>query len=586
MALSSSLVSLGIFVAIYALLALGLNVKYGFTGLLDIGHVTFYLIGAYTTALLVAPPPEQVQFADYVLGWGLSWPVATAIGVVVAAVAGMIVALPAIRLREDYLAITVLGFSVIAQRVVQNESWLANGPRAMRGYPVPLAQYFAMPRSGQEEFVLFTGVARLLLPTVSITFYVDEIIFGLLVAILWTVAAYGLATVAEFDSVTSTRDRLVHGVLAVTLLGVGYWAARRAVAEGGVRLRPAVGAGLAVGLVATVAGILASGSSDVVIFAFMGLLSTYSWLFLGFVVARRYADVDRTGALYGLAMALGLLGALVPLVLLGGGGGDFLSSVGLVLTLGLLVAYVYGGYYFGANWDRLGPGTSFIRVVGLGAIWLFLLRYYVLSIISPLKAGRLSDVVITEVQNVLWLVRFGSGGVTFGYLRFQLVLFVGLVGAVYYLSETTVKSPFGRVLKAIRDDEDAASALGKNTFSYKVQSMMLGSAMAGLAGALIAINFGSLKFLMFAPRVTFTAFLMVIIGGTANNRGVVLGAAVFWLFQVATTDIKAFFPSNAAARLSALRLAVIGALLIVILYYRPGGILGEEETALEEYQHE
>lgn len=577
MALSSSLVSLGIFVAIYALLALGLNVKYGFTGLLDIGHVTFYLIGAYTTALLVAPPSSTVQFADYMLGWSLSWPLATAIGVAVAAIAGMIVALPAIRLREDYLAITVLGFSVIAQRVVQNERWLANGPRAMRGYPVPLSEYFPMPQPGTEPFALFTGAGRLVFPRIPIEFFVDEVVFGLLVAVLWTIASYWLARIGTVRSATTYREWAVHLLLAVTTLGVGYWAARRAAGNRASARAPLL-AGVVTGVLATATAVLVGG--HIALFAFLGAFSVFTWLFAAIVVADRYVDVGWRAALLGLALALGLLATVVPLVYVGGT--DLLRTVGLVLTLGALGAYVYGAYRLGTNWESVAIEAGFVHVVGMAAIWLFLLRYYVLSMIGPVTSDGIVAALTQSIQNVVWLLRWTNQGVTFGYSRFQLVLFVGLVGAVYYLAETTVTSPFGRVLKAVRDDENAATALGKNTFAYKVQAMMLGSGMAGLAGALIAINFGALKYLMFAPRVTFTAFLMVIIGGTANNRGAILGAAVFWVFQSATTDLKGFFPSSAAARISALRLAVIGALLIVILYYRPGGVMGEEETAVED----
>ena len=128
MALSSSLVSLGIIVGIYAILALGLNIKFGYAGLLDIGHVAFYLTGAYVTALLVLPPASEQAFTTYILGWSWPWLPAIAAGTLVAGLLGMLVALPAIRLREDYLAIAVLGISVILKRIVQSEGWLANGP--------------------------------------------------------------------------------------------------------------------------------------------------------------------------------------------------------------------------------------------------------------------------------------------------------------------------------------------------------------------------------------------------------------------------------------------------------------------------
>ena len=92
MALSSSLVTLGIFVGIYGLLALGLNLKFGYNGLLDIGHVAFYLIGAYTAALLVAPASSSQQFIEYVLGLNLPWVVAIPAAMLVSGLVGMLVA--------------------------------------------------------------------------------------------------------------------------------------------------------------------------------------------------------------------------------------------------------------------------------------------------------------------------------------------------------------------------------------------------------------------------------------------------------------------------------------------------------------
>lgn len=583
MALSSSLVSLGILVGIYALLAIGLNIKFGFGGLLDIGHVTFFLIGAYSVALLVAPPPAGGISQTYILGWEMPWIFAALIAIVFAGIVGMIIALPAIRLREDYLAITVLGFSVIARRVIQNEGWLANGPRSLRGYSTPLSQYFPIPESGSESFTVFAWLGELVPIDVVVTAPIDEIIFGAIVFVLWAVAAYLIATTLNARSPTTRRDWVIHGVFAVLSLGIGYLAARWA-KRGGSRPSfgpPLVGGAIA-GVVATAA--ISVGPPALVLQVFLGVYSVLTWVLGVAVLARRYEDVHSRDALYGFGIAMGFFVTLLPLIVLGGGGGDLLSSAGLFLSIGLVSAFIYVMYYLGTNWDTYGSTASYVRVLGITALWLFALRYFVLALVTPFKQNGVVNAVDQLSQNVLWMIRYAAAGPQFGYDRFVFVLTLGLVAGVYLLAETTVKSPFGRVLKAIREDENVATALGKNTFSYKVQAMILGSAFAGLAGVMLALHRGTLTYIMFRPRVTFWVFLMVIIGGVANNRGVILGAVIFWGFRQITVDIRGYFPSDASARLAALRIALIGALLIVILYYRPEGIWGEERMAMEEVE--
>jgi len=570
MALSSSLVSLGTIVGIYALLALGLNVKFGYTGLLDIGHVAFYLVGAYVTALLVLPPAETQQFATYVLGLNWPWLPAIAVGVVAAAVTGLLVALPAIRLREDYLAIVVLGVSVILQRVVQSEGWLANGPGSLRGFSLPFRTAFPLP--GET--------------------LVSAVLFGAVVFVLWSVATYLLARLVVRPAGTVPPDRtevdggvgtgrlrrgLVDGALAVSTLGVGYWAARRATRRSEQPdARYVLLAGLIAGVVAGGAAYVGGGMADAVALVFLGLMSVFTWLFGGVTVARRYRDLSLGDFAIALGLAVAFVVAFVPLVVTSGSGQP--GTLGLAATIGLLVVFLYATYYFGVNWDRLGTGAGFVRIVGVGAIWLFCLRYFVMANVTPWMTGGLDAVLDNTYQNLLWLLKFNAAGPVFDYARFLLVLTVASVAIGYYVMETTVGSPFGRVLKAVREDEDVAEALGKNTFAFKVQSMMLGSALAGFAGGLTVLYFKSLVHTMFAPRVTFIAFLMVIIGGAANNRGVVLGAVIYWAFQKGTADIAGFFPPAARASVQALRLATIGALLIIILYYRPEGIWGERAS--------
>jgi branched-chain amino acid transport system permease protein len=103
-----------------------------------------------------------------------------------------------------------------------------------------------------------------------------------------------------------------------------------------------------------------------------------------------------------------------------------------------------------------------------------------------------------------------------------------VVAAFYWVFMRTGGSPFGRVLKAIREDENVAKALGKNTNRFKIKSFMLGCGLMGLAGVFYAIYFlGSVNPTAFMPRFTFFIWIALIIGGAGSNTGSVLGAALF-----------------------------------------------------------
>ncbi len=161
------------------------------------------------------------------------------------------------------------------------------------------------------------------------------------------------------------------------------------------------------------------------------------------------------------------------------------------------------------------------------------------------------------------------------YLLFYAVIVSLLLFICYSISEKIINSPFGRALKGIRDDEDAVAALGKDTFQVKVKSFMVGSGMAGVSGALFAHYIAFISPDMFLPSLTFSVWTMMVIGGAANNQGVIIGAVLVQIFERGTRFIKDFLvlpidPSN-------LRIIIIGLLLILFILYRPDGIMRERK---------
>jgi ABC-type branched-subunit amino acid transport system permease subunit len=146
-----------------------------------------------------------------------------------------------------------------------------------------------------------------------------------------------------------------------------------------------------------------------------------------------------------------------------------------------------------------------------------------------------------------------------------------------------VRTPWGRVLRAIREDEDAAASLGKNVFAYKLQVLALGSGLAGIAGLFYAWQFSFFSPADFQPLLTFFAWMIVILGGLGRVWSVPVGSLVFG-FLFAGTRFLDFAPLSYldSAERAYLRLIVIGLVIIGLVLWRPQGILGRrEEMVLE-----
>jgi ABC-type branched-subunit amino acid transport system permease subunit len=145
------------------------------------------------------------------------------------------------------------------------------------------------------------------------------------------------------------------------------------------------------------------------------------------------------------------------------------------------------------------------------------------------------------------------------------------------------RTPWARVLRAIREDEDAAKSLGKNVFAYRLQALALGSGLAGLAGCFYAWQFSFFSPGDFAPLLTFFAWMIVILGGLGRFFAVPIGALVFGVLFAGTRffDFPPFDWFDSAER-AYLRLILIGLIVIGLVFFRPQGIAGRrEELVLE-----
>jgi len=127
--------------SIYAVLTLGLNVQWGYTGLFNIGIAAFFAIGAFTSALVTTQMPTgaNAAFTQQLFGLGAPFLVGVLAAGLVAGMLAVLVGGPTLRLRGDYLAIATIGIGELVRLVFQNERWLANGPQPLRGLPQPLS---------------------------------------------------------------------------------------------------------------------------------------------------------------------------------------------------------------------------------------------------------------------------------------------------------------------------------------------------------------------------------------------------------------------------------------------------------------
>jgi len=183
-------------------------------------------------------------------------------------------------------------------------------------------------------------------------------------------------------------------------------------------------------------------------------------------------------------------------------------------------------------------------------------------------------------QGMVGLAQPLAGLVPPNYYNFvYLAIVLTVLVVVYVALERGIRSPWGRVLRAIREDEVVTEATGKDVFRFKMQSLVLGAVIMGIGGALYAHSVRAIQPSIFSPLFgTFIIWVMLILGGSGNNKGAVLGAFIIWGIWSGTGYlINRVIPVAWAARAPFIRLLVIGLLLVGILLTRPQGILGEEK---------
>ena len=191
---------------------------------------------------------------------------------------------------------------------------------------------------------------------------------------------------------------------------------------------------------------------------------------------------------------------------------------------------------------------------------------------NPLPADFESLPVLSWTRQDLWVVIVGWI----------------LVAAVTVLVWLLVRSPWGRVVKGIREDEDAVVSLGKNVFVYKLQALILGGVIGALGGIVWAVAKQSVQPDTFQPDFTFFAYTILLLGGAARVFGPIVGAIIFWFLLAGTGEFlgqaiqAGWIDFLAPTDVGNIRFELMGAGLIALMVFRPQGIFGDrKELALD-----
>lgn len=172
------------------------------------------------------------------------------------------------------------------------------------------------------------------------------------------------------------------------------------------------------------------------------------------------------------------------------------------------------------------------------------------------------------------------------YPTLYVAIVVLILFAIYRILERAIRSPWGRVLRAIREEEASAAMSGKDVTAFRMQSFIVGAVIMGIGGGLYAHYMVAIDYGHFDPLYgTFLIWVMLMLGGSGNNRGAILGAFVVWaIWTGASFAVDAVRPALAAisttlpSRAPYIRLLFISILMLVIVLYRPKGILPEEKV--------
>lgn len=186
---------------------------------------------------------------------------------------------------------------------------------------------------------------------------------------------------------------------------------------------------------------------------------------------------------------------------------------------------------------------------------------------NPFPVGRYDLGIITLSEKEMWIR----------------VVSWGLVAIVAVLLIILTRSPWGRTLKGIREDEDAVRSLGKNVFVYKMQSLVLGGVIGSLGGMVFVLSSQTNQASTWVSNFTFMTWTVLLLGGAATILGPIVGSAVFFMFLMFTQAVLeglvniGALPFLSIAQVGQIRYLLVGLFLMLLVIFRPQGFFGNKK---------
>ncbi|MDP6219816.1 MAG: branched-chain amino acid ABC transporter permease, partial [Alphaproteobacteria bacterium] len=344
-----------------------------------------------------------------------------------------------------------------------------------------------------------------------------------------------------------------------------------------------------------------------------GVLSGLFLAFLTIVVAVQIWKRMRAGRMRALTVTAVLLGgfilyrflfdpAVAAIEAVNPAGEGYLGGLGLHIIFSWIVggilaagaAWVIGKVALGLRSDYLAIATLGISEIIIAVIknedWLTRGVKNVNGIPRPVsyEVDLQADPDFINMANWLGadIVEFSSLYVKISYA----LLFVVVLAIIMWMSEKSLNSPWGRMMRAIRDNEEAAEAMGKDVTKRHLQVFVIGSAVCGIAGAMLTSLDGLLTPASYQPlRFTFLIWVMVIVGGSGNNWGAVLGGFLIWFLWIEVEPVGLWLmnlitsgmPADSELRehlldtAAHMRLITMGLILLLVLRFSPRGLIPE-----------
>lgn len=297
----------------------------------------------------------------------------------------------------------------------------------------------------------------------------------------------------------------------------------------------------------------------------------------------------------GLNLQFGYTGLLnfghVGFMLVGAYGTAMTVDAGGPLWLGVIVGLIAAallGLLLGIPTVRLRADYLAIVTIAAGEILRLVVRSTALDSMFNSVIGFQAFANDFFNINPIPSGRYGFGRFSFDSRALWVLIVIWAVAIVgTLLIRRLVHSPWGRLIRAIREDEEAVRSLGKNVFWHKLQSLMIGGAFGGMAGILLAIDQQNVNPDFFIPLLTFYAYTIVVLGGPGTVWGPILGSVMFWFLFEFFEEL--FFDIVEAGWLGglvdvtdvgAIRFALFGLGLMVLMAFRPQGVFGSREEQL------